>query len=378
MAKTLLPPGCYDLLPPFARLETELVYSLLSTFEANGYAQASPPLLEYTESLLAGRGAALAPQVFRLMDASAHQVMGLRADITLQIARIAASRLSSAPLPLRLSYAGPVLRAANHNARSGRQLMQAGIELIGPDAPEADAEVILIAAKALQKAGLPAFSIDLNMPGIVLALLESEALDNDTLTELMQAIAHKDASAIRDFGLAQQEALEGLLAAAGTAEEAMARLKKIHLPPPAVKQAETRERVAALVQTELPDSVSLTMDVTEARGLEYHTGVTFSFFVDGAAAEIGFGGRYRIEGGRERREATGCTLYVNALGRLIPASDLNNRVFIATPTDNATITALQEQGFVTVRALPGYSTDRAAAAELSCTHYFADGRLEEV
>lgn len=374
MAKTLLPPGCYDLLPPYARLETELVYRLLSVFEANGYAEVAPPLIEYTESLLAGRGAALAPQVFRLMDGSAHKVMGLRADITLQIARIAASRLSNAPLPLRLSYAGPVLRA---NARGGRQLMQAGLELIGPDAPEADAEVIIIAAKALRKAGLSKFSIDLNMPGIALTLLESEALDNDDLTALMQAVAHKDVSAIRSFAIAQQQRLEGLLAAAGSAKDALAALKKLDLPPKAAAQAETLARVAAVVQAGLPDGVSLTVDVTEARGLEYHTGVTYSFFAEGAPGEIGFGGRYRIEGS-PHREATGCTLYVNTLSRILPEPPAQKRVFIATKADSGTIAALQADRFITITSLPGFGNDRNAAAELGCTHYFADGRLEEV
>src|SRR3954466_4106982 len=102
MSKMLLPSGCYDLLPPDARHESELSHALLSTFESYGYEQVSPPLLEYSENLLAGRGAALSPYTFRVMDPGAHKVMGLRADITLQIARIASSRLAHAPRPLRL------------------------------------------------------------------------------------------------------------------------------------------------------------------------------------------------------------------------------------------------------------------------------------
>ncbi|MDE3061073.1 MAG: ATP phosphoribosyltransferase regulatory subunit, partial [Pseudomonadota bacterium] len=94
MPKPLLPTGCYDLLPPYARQESELSQALLSVFESFGYEQVSPPLLEYSDSLLAGRGQALSPQIFRVMDPGAHKVMGIRPDITLQIARIAMSRLS--------------------------------------------------------------------------------------------------------------------------------------------------------------------------------------------------------------------------------------------------------------------------------------------
>lgn len=132
MSKTLLPAGCYDVLPPFARQESELSAGLLSTFESFGYEQVSPPLIEYSESLLSGRGAALASQIFRLMDPDAHKVMGLRADITLQIARIATSRLAEAPRPLRLCYHGLILRMKGEQLKSDRQLRQAGIELIGP------------------------------------------------------------------------------------------------------------------------------------------------------------------------------------------------------------------------------------------------------
>jgi len=378
MAKTLLPPGCYDLLPPFAKQETELLSRLLSSFESYGYAQASPPLIEYTESLLAGRGATLSSQVLRLMDASSHQVMGLRADITLQIARIAASRLADVPLPLRLSYAGPVLRASNNGNRGGRQLVQAGIELIGPDTPEADAEVILVAAETLRRVGLPWFSIDLNMPGIALSLLEGEVLDNEQLKALLHAAAHKDISAISDFPISQHKLLAGLIAAAGPADEALAALKRLDLPPQAASQLRTLERVAMLVKAALPPNVDLTVDVTEARGLEYHTGVTFSFFAEGALGELGCGGRYRIDNGSLRREATGCTLYMNTLSRLLPTPALGKRVFIATPADRGTIAALHDQGFVTLQALPGYATDRVAASELACTHYFADGSLEEL
>src|SRR5262245_18668843 len=144
MPKPLLPIGCYDLLPPYARQESELSAALLSTFESFGYEQVAPPLLEYSDSLLAGRGAALSAQVFRVMDPGAHKVMGIRPDITMQIARIASGLLATAPRPLRLCYNGLILRMQGDQFKGDRQLRQAGIELIGAASPEADAEVILV------------------------------------------------------------------------------------------------------------------------------------------------------------------------------------------------------------------------------------------
>ena len=102
----LLPAGLRDVLPPEAAHEARVVEALLSQFAAHGYERVRPPLVEFEESLLAGSGAAMGSQTFRLMDPVSQRMMGVRADITLQIARIAATRLAGAPRPLRLSYAG--------------------------------------------------------------------------------------------------------------------------------------------------------------------------------------------------------------------------------------------------------------------------------
>ena len=102
MMKTLLPPGCYDVLPPHARAESTLSARILDIFASYGYEQVAPPLLEYSDHLLAGRGAALSSQMFRVMDPTAHRVMAIRPDITLQIARIASGPLADTPRPLRV------------------------------------------------------------------------------------------------------------------------------------------------------------------------------------------------------------------------------------------------------------------------------------
>jgi len=144
----LLPSGLRDLLPPDAETEASAVQALMDTFAAHGYQRVKPPLLEFEDSLLAGSGAAVADQTFRLMDPDSNRMMGLRTDITPQVARIATTRLVHAPRPLRLSYAGQCLRVRGGQLAPDRQVAQAGIELIGHDSPEADAETVLVAAEA--------------------------------------------------------------------------------------------------------------------------------------------------------------------------------------------------------------------------------------
>ena len=147
----LLPAGLRDLLPPDAETEAASVEALMEVFAAHGYARVKPPLLEFADSLLAGAGGAVAEQTFRLMDPDSQRMMGLRADTTPQVARIAATRLATAPRPLRLSYAGQCLLVRGSQLAPDRQIAQAGIELIGPDTPAADAEIVLVGAEALKR-----------------------------------------------------------------------------------------------------------------------------------------------------------------------------------------------------------------------------------
>src|SRR5437667_381373 len=144
----LLPTGMHDLLPPEAEIEAQVVAQLMTTLAAHGYERVKPPLVEFEETLFSGAGAAMATATFRLMDPASHRMIGVRADMTPQIARIATTRLGDAPRPLRLSYAGQVLRVTGSEIRPERQVGQVGAELIGAAGPAADVEAIAVAGAA--------------------------------------------------------------------------------------------------------------------------------------------------------------------------------------------------------------------------------------
>ena len=203
-AKTpaLLPTGLRDLLPPEAGAEATLAEALLTRFAAQGYERVKPPLVEFEESMLSGAGAGLADQTFRLMDPASHRMMAVRSDLTPQIARIAASRLSRSPRPLRLSYAGEILRVRGGELRPERQFRQVGFELIGIGAGAAcDAEVILLAADALHGLGLEGgLSVDLNAPTLVASLIAEAGLDAERADHLRDALDRKDAVAVEGIG----------------------------------------------------------------------------------------------------------------------------------------------------------------------------------
>ena len=220
----LLPAGLRDLLPPDAETEASAVEAVMDVFAAHGYQRVKPPLIEFEDSLLAGSGLAVADQTFRLMDPDSHRMMGLRADTTPQVARIATSRLGHAPRPLRLSYAGQCLRVRGTQLAPERQVAQAGIELIGPDSPEADAEIILVGAEALAAVGLTRPSFDLTLPNLSPALLDDAGIEGTERAVLSRALDRKDAAAVTRHGGALAPTLTELLLAAGPADRALAAL----------------------------------------------------------------------------------------------------------------------------------------------------------
>src|ERR1041385_7063132 len=151
----LLPTALYDLLPAEAQVEAEVTARLTGVLASHGYERVKPPLVEFEETLLSGAGWARASDTFRIMDPISHRMIGVRADMTPQVARIAATRLAHRPRPLRLSYAGQVLRVKGSEMRPERQIGQVGAELIGAESIAADVEAIAVAGEALAAVGVP-------------------------------------------------------------------------------------------------------------------------------------------------------------------------------------------------------------------------------
>jgi ATP phosphoribosyltransferase regulatory subunit len=365
----LLPSGLRDLLPPEAETEAAAVERLMAVFAAHGYQRVKPPLLEFEEGLLSGSGAAMADQTFRLMDPDTRRMMGLRADMTPQVARIATTRLAHAPRPLRLSYAGQCLRVHGSQIAPDRQLAQAGIELIGHDSPEADAETVLVGAAALEAVGLARLSIDLTLPPLVPTFLEESAVAGEARARLARALDRKDAAAVAERGGPLAATLTALLLAAGPADRALAALDAAELTPAARAHACRLAATVAAIHARAP-GLKLTVDPVEFRGLRYHTGVCMTIYAPGRAEELGRGGRY-ICGGDE--PATGLTLYPDAVLRAAPPGAARPRVFIPLGADQAAAAALRQAGWATVAALDPAADPRTAASRAGCTHLLEAG-----
>lgn len=372
----MLPAGLYDLLPPVAAHERRLSGQLLDTFAQFGYDQISPPLMEFEASLLAGRGAALASQTFRVMDPLSQDMLGFRADITMQVARIAATRLGDAPRPLRVSYGGSTLRIKGERTESARQLRQAGVELIGSASPAADAEVIAVAVQALEQIGCDGLVVDINLPGLVECILHEAGVDTADRQPIRAALECKDAGLVAGAGLGRAgEMLVALTHAAGGVDAGLQMLVGMALPDAAKKQV---AHVSSVVEQlrHFGVGAELTLDPVENRGFEYHSLVSFSLFSRNSASEIGRGGRYVSAASGEA--ATGATLYVNALMELIPVETGEQGILVPPEMKLEECRRLQGQGLRTIRAETDADMTRETARAWHCTHIWQNGKAEQI
>ncbi len=374
-SRTLLPEGLRDMLPPDAGFESDVVDRLKKSFGANGYSLVNPPLVEFEDTLLSGVGTALASRIFRMLDPVSNRMLGVRADITTQIARIAATRLASAPRPLRLMYAGQVLRVKGSQLEPERQFSQAGIELIGAESGAADAEAIVVVAEALQALGVADVSIDLGLPTLVPAILAAHPASD--AERLRAALDHKDVAEIKASGGSAGTLLTALVDASGPFVEASRRVAQLTLPAAAKAEWQKLVDVAEGVRAAAPNLL-LTVDAVENRGFEYHTGVTFSVFARGSQRELGRGGRYTLTLSNGTETATGATLLVDTLLSVVPRSAPSWSLYVPFGTPRTTVAAWHVKGWRVVAGLVKTSDDGAEAKKLGCSHVLAGDTAREV
>jgi ATP phosphoribosyltransferase regulatory subunit len=379
--KALLPAGLTDGLPPGAAFEADIREQLVRSFVARGFDRVAPPLVEFEDNLLAGTGAAMAGQTFRLMDPVSQRMMGLRADITPQAARIASTRLAHEPRPLRLCYGGEVLRIRGTQLRPERQFSQAGAELIGSADARADAEMVLMAAETLAMLGINDIKIDLCQPTLVPHVMNALAIDPTHAIALRAALDAKDAAEVKALSGALGDDARSLfvklLAASGPAEVVAPKIAALPLDGAAADARDTLLETVSLIERAAP-SLDLTLDAVENRGFEYHTGVTFTLFAPGVRGELGSGGRYLAglndsADNTDGEPATGFTLFLDSVLRAVSAPGAASMVYLPEGTERGAGAALRDKGF---RTLEGHEKGDDAlneAARMKCSHILQNG-----
>ena len=360
--RALLPAGLRDILPPFAAFEADIVAYVMKVYAGHGYERVKPPMIEFEQSL---EGA----DAFRVMDPLTQRMMTVRSDMTPQVARIAATRLTNDPRPLRLAYAGQVLRVKGSQLRAERQFGQVGAELIGATDSAADAEILALCLESLDHVGLSGITVDLTLSKLVPAIIGEQNGD----IWLRNALDHRDVSTVSAAGGETAKLLTALIEAIGPADRALARLQALDLPPAAQALRSRLVEVVALIRSALP-GLTLTIDPVETRRFEYYTGVGFTIFARRSAVEIGRGGRYLAHG----EPAVGATLFMDTLMEILPKPEAPKRLYVPAGSDRKLAASFRELGWVTINGLAVAEDVAAEARRLRCSHVLLEGQPKEI
>ncbi len=374
----LLPEGLHDTLVGDAHHEIKVVETLLNSFSAHGYDLILPPLVEFEESLLLGPGKAQSRNMFRLLDPVSQRMMGLRTDMTGQVARISHTRLGNAPRPLRLSYAGDVLRIKGTQLRPERQFKQAGVELIGTNSTEAYVEIVLLAYEALKAVGVENLSVDLAMPQFVPAITEGLGVAKELADQVRHALDAKDIGELATIDGEVGAISRALLKAGGPAKKSLEILAGLKLPSEASAMSEELAELVSKLVRVAPDLV-VTIDPGEYTGFEYQIGISFSLFVRGVRGELGRGGRYLVNAERGSGEpATGFSIYLDSLMRALDPGEANNKIFVPYGTPRRVLADLQSQQYRTVLGLEQVNDNIVEAKRMECGCLWQDGKIVKI
>ena len=367
MNRWLLPEDIADVLPAEARKVETLRRNILDLYQSYGYELVAPPILEFLDSLLTGTGSDLNLQTFKLVDQLSGRTLGLRADITPQVARIDAHLLNREGVT-RLCYAGSVAHARTPVGSTAREELQLGAEIYGCATWQADLEAITLLLKTLSLAGLDQVYLDLSHAGILNGILANENLPIAEMETLYGFLQSKDRPRLSGWAQSLPEqtakALLALTELNGPCAEVLSNAKKALPQTPEVKEA--LAQLAHLIDSanDLSQGLELSIDLADLRGYQYHSGVMFAAYVEKLPQPIARGGRYDQVGkafGRAR-PATGFSLDLLTLASLSPNPKPKNAIL--APWDNdaqlkQSIDALRQAGEVVIQLNAGESMQSA-------------------
>ncbi len=363
MPNWLLPESIADILPSEARKIEDLRRIILDHFRLYGYELVMPPMLEYLESLLAGAGKDTDLRTFKLIDQLSGRTLGLRADMTTQVARIDAHLLNRTSVT-RLCYAGSVL----HTRPSGlatREPLQIGAEIYGHAGLEADAEIQELACASLKLAGFSEMRLDLSHVGVLRAIVETDVKAQNDLTELTVLLGAKDVPALQvmtaDYDAQTRAALLALPGLYGDVT-VIDRARSVLPALPGITLA--LDDLTCLADfANLAGDIKVAIDLADLRGYQYESGAMFALYVQGLPNAVVRGGRYDHVGeafGRAR-PATGFSMDLRELARLLPIAERKRAIRAPWGKEaklRTKISQLRQAGEVVIQSLPGHDNDQ--------------------
>lgn len=376
-----LPENIEDLLPAEAAKLERLRRVALDLFARHGFELVMPPLLEYVESLLSGTGHDMDLATFKLVDQLSGRTMGIRADITPQVARIDAHLLNRQGVT-RLCYAGSVLHTLPAGLGKSRQPFQAGAEMYGHAGLEADIEIQQLMVDVLRVLGVVNVQLDIGHPAIFRSLITMANVTPEIAEQAFVATEAKDIAALKSMGVALGAAHSAIAALPTLYGDASTLTRAAQILPKEKNIVGALAQLVAIEKHFAQQGIKVSVDLGELGGFNYESGITFAAFARGAPDAVARGGRYDEVGkafGRAR-PATGFSMDLKALLPLVPDEPVRGAILAPLQPDAAAmieIVKLRASGETVIASLPGHDAD---LHELGCDRKlsFIDGRWTTV
>jgi ATP phosphoribosyltransferase regulatory subunit len=356
-----LPDGIEEVLPAQAATAERLRRRLLDLYRSWGYQLVIPPLMEFTESLLIGLGQDLDLLTFKLTDQLSGRTLGVRADITPQVARIDAHSLAQSGIT-RLCYAGSTLHTRPKSLLASRSPIQLGAELYGDNSLAADVEIVRLMLATLEAAGVGVdITLDLGHVGVYQAVLASAGLNPEQEQTVFDCLQRKSVPDLRQALVGvDADAAELIIALVDLHgdETVLANARELFADraPGAVAAVDALQEVATDIRRQRP-GLDIYFDLAELRGYHYHTGIVFAAYVPGHGQALANGGRYDNVGavfGRARA-ATGFATDLKALLALVPGEGEAGGAISVPDSDDpalaAAVAKLREAGEIVINCL---------------------------
>ncbi len=369
MKNQLLPEGFRDSLPELATKEEKVNSTFIKLMQKNGFLLVKPPLLEFESSLFFLLDDNEEANSFRVLDPLSQKMMGIRSDITVQIARISCGSLVELPRPLKVCYSGEILRVKNNSLNLSRQATQIGSEIIGIGQNQCENEIISLMIESLKILRIKNFFLNFTMPTLISAIIKDFKLSKSDLEFVRDRFNNKNSDGLEKISKQLKNISNGLIDSVGDASLNLKKLRKIKLTKNIKYEIENFIKITSGIIKDFPN-LQILIDPLEIDDSNYHTGIAFKVFSENLK-ELFSGGNYKVS----NENCIGFSGFTESL--LLESfltKSLIKKILIPKYTDSELKKNLQKKGFITFQAIKKLNKlqIKAEAVKQECSYYLFD------
>ena len=375
MKNQLLPEGFRDSLPELATKENRVNSTFIKLMEINGFLLVKPPLLEFESSLFFLLDDNEDANSFRVLDPISQKMMGIRSDITVQIARISCGSLIELPRPLKLCYSGEVLRVNNNSLNLSRQSTQIGSEIIGIEQNDCENEIISLMIESLNSLKIKNFFINFTMPTLISAIDKDFKLSKPDLEFVRERFNNKNSDGLEKVSKRLKTLSDALIDSVGEAKINLKKLKKINFTKNIKLEIQSFIKIIGRIIKDFPD-LKILIDPLEIDESNYHTGIAFKVFSENLK-ELFSGGNYKVS----NENCIGFSGFTESLLlESLITKKLIKKILIPKYFDPKLKKNLQKKGFFTFQAIKKLNKQqiKTEANKQECNYYFFENNIFKV